>query len=256
MGACSSVRVCIDLNRFNCPLKMIMSTIAQKLQAVDASIVAATSAAGRPRSAVQLLAVSKTFPAEAVLEAIAAGQHAFGENYLQEALDKIAAVGAARPGQAIEWHFIGPIQSNKTRPIAAGFDWVHTVERLKIAQRLSEQRPAGMAPLNICLQVNISGEASKSGVAPGELPELARAVALLPNLRLRGLMAIPEPQADPAQQRAPFALLRALAGQLRGEGLALDTLSMGMSADLQAAIAEGATIVRVGSAIFGARHYE
>ncbi|HZV66916.1 MAG TPA: YggS family pyridoxal phosphate-dependent enzyme [Telluria sp.] len=233
-----------------------MSTIAQKLQAVDASIVAATSASGRLRGAVQLLAVSKTFPADAVLEAIAAGQYAFGENYLQEALDKIAAVGAARPGQAVAWHFIGPIQSNKTRPIAASFDWVHTVERLKIAQRLSEQRPAGMAALNICLQVNISGEASKSGIAPGELPELARAVALLPNLRLRGLMAIPEPQADPAQQRAPFALLRALAEQLRGEGLALDTLSMGMSADLQAAIAEGATIVRVGSAIFGVRHDE
>jgi pyridoxal phosphate enzyme (YggS family) len=205
---------------------------------------------------VQLLAVSKTFPAQAVLEAIAAGQHAFGENYLQEALDKIVAVSAARPEAAIEWHFIGPIQSNKTRPIAASFDWVHTVERLKIAQRLSEQRPGGMAPLNICLQVNISGEASKSGVAPGELPALARAVALLPNLRLRGLMAIPEPQADPARQRAPFALLRALAEQLRGAGLALDTLSMGMSADLQAAIAEGATMVRVGSAIFGARHYE
>lgn len=235
---------------------MIMSTIAQKLQAVDASIVAATSAAGRWRAEVQLLAVSKTFPAEAVLEAIAAGQRAFGENYLQEALDKIEAVSKALPGEAVEWHFIGPIQSNKTRPIAASFAWVHTVDRLKIAQRLAEQRPAGMAPLNICLQVNISGEASKSGVAPAELPALARAVALLPQLRLRGLMAIPEPEADFARQRAPFALLRALADGLRAEGLGLDTLSMGMSADMEAAIVEGATIVRVGSAIFGSRKYE
>jgi pyridoxal phosphate enzyme (YggS family) len=235
---------------------MIMSTIAHKLQAVDATIHAASKAAGREPGSVQLLAVSKTFPAEAVLEAVAAGQRAFGENYLQEALDKIAAVAAALPTEQLEWHFIGPIQSNKTRPIAASFAWVHTVERLKIAQRLSEQRPAGMAPLNVCIQVNISGEASKSGATPEQLPELARQVAQLPNLKLRGLMAIPEPEAEVAKQRAAFAQLRALFEQLRTDGLELDTLSMGMSADMAAAIAEGATIVRIGSAIFGSRHHE
>ena len=232
-----------------------MSTIAHKLQAVDASIAAAAHAAGRARADVQLLAVSKTFPAAAVIDAIAAGQRAFGENYLQEALDKIAAVAAALPGERVEWHFIGPIQSNKTRPIAASFDWVHTVDRLKVAQRLAEQRPTGMAPLQVCLQVNISGEATKSGVAPSELAALAHAVAGLPGLRLRGLMAIPEPQDDEALQRAAFARLRTLYDQLRAGGLALDTLSMGMSADLPAAVAEGATIVRIGSAIFGARTY-
>jgi pyridoxal phosphate enzyme (YggS family) len=235
---------------------MIMSTIAHNMQAVDATIAAAVNAAGRARASVQLLAVSKTFPPAAVLEAIDAGQLAFGENYLQEALDKMAAVAAALPTRQVEWHFIGPIQSNKTRPIAEHFDWVHTVERLKIAQRLSEQRPADRGPLNICLQVNISGEASKSGVAPDELPELARQVALLPNLRLRGLMAIPAPESDAARQRAGFARLRLLAERLRADGLALDTLSMGMSGDMAAAIAEGATIVRIGSAIFGSRKYE
>jgi pyridoxal phosphate enzyme (YggS family) len=232
-----------------------MSTIALKLQAVDSTIQAACAAANRPREAVQLLAVSKTFGADAVLEAIAAGQSAFGENYLQEALDKIAAVAAALPAETVEWHFIGPIQSNKTRPLATHFQWVHTVERLKIAQRLSEQRPADLPPLHVCLQVNISGEASKSGVAPDELLPLARAVAALPNLRLRGLMAIPEPETDASKQRAAFARLRALLEQCNAEGLQLDTLSMGMSADLAAAIAEGATIVRIGSAIFGARQY-
>jgi hypothetical protein len=233
-----------------------MSTIAGNLQAVEATIEAACRAAERPRSTVQLLAVSKTFPAEAVLEAVAAGQRAFGENYLQEGIDKIAAVAKALPDTPLEWHFIGPIQSNKTRPIAAHFDWVHTVERLKIAQRLSEQRPPELGPLNICLQVNISGEASKSGIPPGELPALAQAVAALPNLRLRGLMAIPEPQDDPELQRLPFARLRALAQDIVKSGIHLDTLSMGMSGDMRAAILEGATIVRVGSAIFGARHYE
>ena len=237
------------------PVKNIMSTITDKLQAVDASIAAVAAQVGRARNEVRLLAVSKTFPAQAVLDAMDAGQGSFGENYLQEALDKIAAVAQARPDAAVEWHFIGPIQSNKTRPIATHFDWVHTVERLKIAQRLSEQRPAGMAPLNICLQVNISGEASKSGAAPAELAELAQAVAQLPNLRLRGLMAIPEPETDPARQRAAFAQVRALYEQLRAGGLALDTLSMGMSGDLAAAVAEGATIVRIGSAIFGQRNY-
>jgi hypothetical protein len=233
-----------------------MSTIAGNLQAVEATIEAACRAAERPRSTVQLLAVSKTFPAEAVLEAVAAGQRAFGENYLQEGIDKIAAVAKALPDTPLEWHFIGPIQSNKTRPIAAHFDWVHTVERLKIAQRLSEQRPPELGPLNICLQVNISGEASKSGIPPGELLALAQAVAALPNLRLRGLMAIPEPQDDPELQRLPFARLRALAQDIVKSGIHLDTLSMGMSGDMRAAILEGATIVRVGSAIFGARHYE
>jgi pyridoxal phosphate enzyme (YggS family) len=226
------------------------------LQAVEATIAAAVQAANRPRSSVQLLAVSKTFPMEAVLEAIAAGQRAFGENYLQEGVEKIAAVARAQPDAVLEWHFIGPIQSNKTRPIATNFAWVHTVERLKIAQRLSEQRPPELGPLNVCLQVNISGEATKSGATAAELPELARQVAALPNLRLRGLMAIPEPQTDPALQRAAFARLRQLADNLRAGGLAIDTLSMGMSGDMESAILEGATIVRVGSAIFGLRHYD
>lgn len=232
-----------------------MSTIAHNLQDVAQQIVSAAQDAGRAPQAVQLLAVSKTFGPEAVLDAVAAGQRAFGENYLQEGVDKIRAVAEALPATALEWHFIGPIQSNKTRPIAEHFDWVHTVEREKIAQRLSEQRPAALAPLNICLQVNISGEASKSGVTPDQLQALARAVADLPNLKLRGLMAIPEPEIDFARQRAAFAQLRVLFEQLRAEGFDLDTLSMGMSADLRAAVHEGATIVRVGSAIFGARHY-
>lgn len=234
---------------------MIMSTIELNLQAVREAIAQAALEARRPPGDVTLLAVSKTFGAEAVLDAARAGQTAFGENYLQEALDKIAAVRLALPQGALAWHFIGPIQSNKTRPIAEHFDWVHTVEREKIAARLSEQRPAGLPDLNICLQVNISGEASKSGVAPADLPALARAVAQLPRLRLRGLMAIPEPETDLALQRLAFAQLRALYEQLKADGLALDTLSMGMSADLRAAVLEGATIVRVGSAIFGSRHY-
>lgn len=234
---------------------MIMSTIEQNLQAVRDSIAQAAADAQRAPADVTLLAVSKTFGADAVLAAMRAGQAAFGENYLQEALDKIAFVKEAAPQQAPAWHFIGPIQSNKTRPIAEHFDWVHTVEREKIAARLSEQRPAGLPDLNICLQVNISGEASKSGVTPAELPALARAVAQLPRLRLRGLMAIPEPETDLALQRLAFAQLRALYEQLKAEGLALDTLSMGMSADLRAAVLEGATIVRVGSAIFGSRNY-
>ncbi len=202
-----------------------------------------------------LLAVSKTFGADAVIEAADAGQIAFGENYLQEALDKKQVVQAVRPDLLLKWHFIGPIQSNKTRPIAENFDWVHSIEREKIAQRLAQQRPAHLPPLNVCLQVNVSGEASKSGVAPAELSVLAHAVAKLPQLRLRGLMAIPELQGDLAQQRTPFRALRGMLEQLRAEGLALDTLSMGMSGDMDAAIAEGATIVRVGTAIFGNRHY-
>jgi pyridoxal phosphate enzyme (YggS family) len=233
-----------------------MSTISANLHDVQTTIRAAAEAAGRAPESVQLLAVSKTFGPDAVLEAMTAGQGAFGENYLQEALDKIAAVAQAAPGVPVEWHFIGPIQSNNTRPIATHFAWVHSVDRLKVAQRLSEQRPPELGPLNICLQVNVSGEATKSGIAEDELPELARAVAALPNLCLRGLMAIPEPENDSAKQRAPFARLRELAEKLRADGIALDTLSMGMSADLPAAVAEGATIVRVGSAIFGARNYD
>jgi pyridoxal phosphate enzyme (YggS family) len=230
-----------------------MSIISANMQAVERAIAAAAAAAGRPREAVQLLAVSKTFPFEDVLEAMQTGQRAFGENYLQEGVDKIAAVAAAVPDAQLEWHFIGPIQSNKTRPIAENFDWVHAVDRLKIAQRLSEQRPAGLSPLNVCLQVNISGEASKSGVAAADLPELARQVALLPNLRLRGLMALPEAETDAAKQHLPFARVRLLYEQLQDDGMPLDTLSMGMSGDLAAAVAEGATIVRIGTAIFGKR---
>ncbi|MDO8074968.1 YggS family pyridoxal phosphate-dependent enzyme [Janthinobacterium sp. SUN176] len=232
-----------------------MSTIEQNLQAVRDSIAQAAADARRAPGDVTLLAVSKTFGADAVLAAMRAGQTAFGENYLQEALDKINAIKLALPQGAPVWHFIGPIQSNKTRPIAEHFDWVHTVEREKIAARLSEQRPAGLLDLNICLQVNISGEASKSGVTPADLPALAHAVAQLPRLRLRGLMAIPEPETEINLQRAAFAQLRALCDQLKADGLALDTLSMGMSADLRAAVLEGATIVRVGSAIFGSRTY-
>jgi len=231
-----------------------MSSIAQNLQRVQHQIIVATEKSGRTPASVQLLAVSKTFDAAAVLEAVQAGQRAFGENYLQEALEKIAALPALAPQASLEWHFIGPIQSNKTRPIAEHFDWVHSVDRLKIAQRLSEQRPAELGPLNICLQVNISDEDSKSGLAPAELPQVAAQVAQLPRLRLRGLMAIPAPSTDVVQQRAAFAAVRRLQEQLQADGLALDTLSIGMSADLDAAVAEGATIVRIGSAIFGARH--
>lgn len=200
---------------------------------------------------VTLLAVSKTFGADAVRQAHAAGLRRFGENYVQEALDKIAALADLRDG--LEWHLIGPLQSNKTRPVAERFDWVHSVDRLKIAQRLSDQRPDGLPPLQVCLQVNISGEASKSGLSPAEVPEVARAVAALPRLRLRGLMAIPEPAGDLAAQRVPHRALRELFEALRDQGLELDTLSMGMTGDLEAAILEGATIVRVGTAIFGRR---
>ncbi|HEY1393360.1 MAG TPA: YggS family pyridoxal phosphate-dependent enzyme [Methylibium sp.] len=228
-----------------------MTTIAANLQQVQARIAASCAAAQRPASSVTLLAVSKTQHAAAVREAHAAGQRAFGENYVQEALDKIAALADLRA--QLEWHLIGPLQSNKTRAVAESFDWVHSVDRLKLAQRLAEQRPAALPPLNVCLQVNISGEPSKSGLAPDEVSELAHQVAALPRLRLRGLMAIPEPAGDFEAQRAPHRRLCELLERLRGEGLALDSLSMGMSADLEAAIAEGATIVRVGTAIFGMR---
>ena len=228
-----------------------MASIAVKLQQVRERIAVACAAAQRPVQSVTLLAVSKTFGADAVREAHAAGQSAFGENYVQEALVKIAALAGLRP--ALEWHLIGPLQSNKTREVALAFDWVHSIDRLKVAERLSVQRPLHLPPLQVCLQVNVSGEASKSGVAPAELAPLAQAVAALPNLRLRGLMSIPESATDIAAQRAPHRVLRQLFDALRREGLALDTLSMGMSADLEAAIAEGSTLVRVGSAIFGAR---
>jgi len=236
--------------------------MSHKLQAVHSSIQAAATAVSRRPDSVALLAVSKTFGAEMVLEAIAAGQRAFGENYLQEALAKMAAVDLALKSGPdagadvlLEWHFIGPIQSNKTRAIAEHFDWAHTVDREKIAQRLSQQRPPHLAPLNICLQVNISGEASKSGMAPSEVLDVARAVAGLPGLTLRGLMAIPEPTGDQQKQHAAFRQTRELLTQLQQELAApqLDTLSMGMSADMAVAIEEGATIVRVGSAIFGQR---
>ena len=230
-------------------------SISARLDHVRQAIAAAVRAAARLPDSVLLIAVSKTFGSDAVIAAADAGQRMFGENYLQEALDKKLAVAAARPDLALEWHFIGPIQSNKTRPIAENFDWVHAVDREKIAQRLSDQRPAHLPPLQICLQVNVSGEESKSGVSPDELFPLARTVSAMPHLQLRGLMAIPEPTEDPERQRAPFVLLRQLAQQLREAGIETDTLSMGMSADMAAAIAEGATMVRVGTAIFGQRDY-
>ena len=225
-----------------------MSTIADNISQVAARIRAAEQASQRAADSVQLLAVSKTKPAEAVREAYAAGVRDFGENYLQEALGKQLEL----TDLPLSWHFIGPIQSNKTRAIAENFAWVHSVDRLKIAQRLSEQRPADLPPLNICIQVNVSGEASKSGCTPADLPALASAISALPRLTLRGLMAIPEPTDDRAQQDAAFAAVRDLQASL---DLGLDTLSMGMSHDLESAIAQGATWVRIGTALFGARDY-
>ena len=225
-----------------------MSTIAENIAKVGERIRAAAQASGRDLDHIGLLAVSKTKPAAAVREAYAAGIRDFGENYLQEALEKQAELSEL----PLIWHFIGPIQSNKTKPIAEHFAWVHSVDRLKVAQRLSEQRPVSLPPLNICLQVNVSLEPSKSGCAPDELTALALAVSQLPNLCLRGLMAIPEPTDDVAAQRAAFARLRELRD---GLPMPLDTLSMGMSHDLDAAIAEGATWVRIGTALFGARDY-
>ena len=226
-----------------------MDTIEKRLQAVKSRIARACAAAGRDPRDIVLVAVSKTFPADAVRAAHAAGQSDFGENHAQDAVAKIAALGDLD----LVWHFIGPVQSNKTRSIAEHFAWVHSIDRLKIAERLAAQRPEALPPLQACIQVNVSGEATKSGVAPAEAPALARAVAALPRLRLRGLMAIPEPTDDPALQRRRFESLRDLRDRLAADGLALDTLSMGMSDDLEAAIAAGATMVRVGTAIFGAR---
>ena len=226
-----------------------MTSIATNLQAVNARIAAAAKACGRMPGDIQLLAVSKTWPAECVVEAADAGQRAFGENYVPEGSEKAASLAE----RALTWHFIGPLQSNKTRLVANAFDWVHSIDRLKIAERLSARRDAARPPLNVCLQVNVSGEASKSGVAPGAVAALAQAVSVLPGLRLRGLMAIPEPTDDLSVLKQRFGQVRALRDALNDAGMALDTLSMGMSHDLEAAIAEGATIVRIGTAIFGAR---
>lgn len=231
---------------------MLPSSPAERLSQVRARIAAAAVQSGRDPATVSLLAVSKTFPATAVAALAGFGQNAFGENYVQEAVAKISVLRADWP--ALQWHFIGPLQSNKTRDVAAHFDWVHGIDRLKLAQRLSEQRPPELPPLQVCLQVNVDAEASKSGLRPEEAGALAAAVAALPRLRLRGLMGIPAPRQGLVAQRAPFAQLRALRDAIAAEhGLALDTLSMGMSADLEAAVLEGATIVRVGSAIFGQR---
>ncbi len=226
-----------------------MTMIANNLQQLRARLQQACAQAGRAPQDVTLLAVSKTFGADAVLEAYAAGQHAFGENYIQEAVEKITALRHL----PLQWHCIGPIQSNKTRPVAEHFDWVHTVDRLKIAQRLSEQRPAHLAPLQVCIQVNVDGGPTKSGVAPHDALALARQVADLPRLQLRGLMCIPEPAPDFVAACAVFARARALFDAIIVAGVPLDTLSMGMSADLEAAVASGSTLVRVGSAIFGKR---
>jgi PLP dependent protein len=226
-----------------------MTSISANLQAVKSRIVAACAAAGRDPAQVSLLAVSKTWPADAVRQAAQGGQRAFGENYLQEALAKAADLADL----ALEWHFIGPLQSNKTRPVAETFAWVHSIDRLKLAERLSAQRPAGLPPLQVCVQVNVSGEASKSGCTAAEAPDLCRAVASLPNLKLRGLMAIPEPAQKSAVAVRRFGELRALLDRLNEAGMQLDTLSMGMSDDLEEAVMAGATIVRVGTAIFGER---
>jgi len=227
----------------------IMSTIESRLQAVHRRIEAAAAAAGRDPAQIRLLAVSKTFPPAAVRAAFAAGQRAFGENYAQEAVAKILAL-ADLP---LEWHFIGPLQSNKTRPIAEHCHWVHSVDRIKIAQRLNDARPPHLPPLEVCVQVNVSGEASKSGLAPAEVADVIAALAPLPRLRIRGLMTLPRPTSDPAEQRTQFRLLRELRDAVSVNGVVLDTLSMGMSDDLESAIAEGATMVRVGRAIFGER---
>ena len=232
-----------------------MTTIALNLQAVYDRIEHAKKISARQGEIVTLLAVSKTWPASAVVEAVAAGQHAFGENYVQEGVDKILALRELLPQVVLEWHFIGPLQSNKTRAVAEHFDWVHSIDRLRIAERLSAQRPADLGPLKVCIQVNIGDEASKSGVPLAEAPVLARAVAALPNLSLQGLMCIPEADADDALLRTRFDALVALRDQLTRDGLGLPVLSMGMSHDLDAAIAAGSTMVRVGTAIFGQRSH-
>jgi PLP dependent protein len=230
-----------------------MTTIERNLQQVHERLKRACAQAGRDERTVALLAVSKTFDADAVCLALDAGQHAFGENYVQEGTEKIETLRGLRPDAVLQWHCIGPLQSNKTRPVAERFDWVQSVDRLKIAHRLSEQRPVGLPDLQICLQVNVDGGANKSGVAPEALEELAHAVSRLPCLRLRGLMCIPEPAPDFATQRDLFLRAKAFFDQLNAQGLALDTLSMGMSDDLEAAVAAGSTMVRVGRGVFGSR---
>lgn len=228
-----------------------MTMIADNLQRVRDRIESACLQAGRARSEVVLLAVSKTFGAEEVRQAFEAGQMAFGENYIQEGVDKIIALS----GLGIEWHCIGPIQSNKTRLVAQHFDWVHSIDRLKIAQRLSEQRPDDLPPLQVCIQVNLDAGVNKAGVAPADALDLARAVSLLPRLRLRGIMSIPEPAADFESACAVHRRAKDLFDALKDQGLGLDTLSMGMTADLEAAVHSGSTMVRVGTAIFGGRTY-
>ena len=230
-----------------------MTTIAGNLQGVRERLDRACAAAGRDVKLVTLLAVSKTFGPDDVAQAVDAGQRVFGENYIQEGVEKVLALRLLRPGVPLQWHCIGPVQSNKTRLVAEHFDWVQSVDRLKIAQRLNDQRPEGLPPLQVCLQVNVDGGVNKSGVAPEELMELAQGVAALPRLRLRGLMCIPEPAEGFEAQRALFARATALFDQLNARGLSLDTLSMGMSDDLDAAVAAGSTLVRVGRAVFGYR---
>jgi pyridoxal phosphate enzyme (YggS family) len=226
-----------------------MTSISERLQAIQARILQAEQQTGRAAGSVSLIAVSKTQPPDAIRQAFLAGQRAFGENYLQEALEKMVQL----EDLPLEWHFIGPIQSNKTRPVAEHFDWVHGIDRLKIAQRLNDARPDTKAPLNVCIEVNVSSESSKGGLPPEEVLKLAEAIAPLPKLRLRGLMAIPAPTHDIALQHQQFRVLRELFESLREQGMSLDTLSMGMSDDFPIAITEGATIVRIGTAIFGPR---
>lgn len=227
----------------------IIESVSERLQAMQSRIADAARVAGRTPDSIRLIAVSKTFPAGDIAALLAAGQREFAESYLQEAETKIETIGDA----GVTWHFIGPIQSNKTRAIAEHFHWVHSIERTKIAERLAAQRPARLPRLDVCLQVNVSGEATKSGVSPDDVPPLARAIAGLDRLRLRGLMAIPEPTDDIALQRARFRMLRELRDRIALDVGPLDTLSMGMSDDLESAIAEGSTMVRVGRALFGAR---
>jgi len=230
-----------------------MSLIATNLQVIQDHINLSAQNAARDAGGISLLAVSKAQSAQAVIDAALAGQRAFGENYEQEAVEKMMQIRTLAPDLNIEWHYIGAIQSNKTRSIASHFDWVHSIDRERIARRLSEQRPDDLPPLNVCIQVNVSDEESKSGLVPEDTVRLAEAVRALPRLRLRGLMAIPEPEDDPQKQREPFRQLRLIFDDLNARGFNLDTLSMGMTADMDAAIAEGATIVRIGTAIFGAR---
>lgn len=232
-----------------------MSSIQQNIEQITSQIKSAQQKCGRSPSSVQLLAVSKTKPVEAILEAALAGQLAFGENYVQEGVNKIRYFAEHHPQLDLEWHFIGPLQSNKTRLIAEHFDWMHTLDRAKIAQRLSEQRPAHKAPLQVLIQVNTSGETSKSGISEQALFPLAELISELPNLTLRGLMSIPENVADYAEQLVAFQRLADLQARLRERYPALDTLSMGMSGDMQAAIEAGSTMVRIGTAIFGQRDY-